>query len=189
MTKQIQFHEKKREREWRRTKGEKTFSHVKNEAADWRNGFVSSTFFACDAKQMTWKLLHYCHMCENEGISAQPLLRCVVVGCARFCKSHMGNVYYFALNRSRYCVAVHSSPKKGKKGLRLILNSFGKETSFHGKSTWKHSSRKTVVKSFGSFNLVLTCVQIQHKSISVIPALILLEHWTSVFPAPLHSEG
>ena len=106
-----------------------------------------------------------------------------------FVKSYGKCVLVCALNRSRYCVAVHSSRKKGKKGLRLILNSFGKETSFHGKSTWKHSSRKTVVKSFGSFNLVLTCVQIQHKSISVIPALILLEHWTSVFPALLHSEG
>ena len=87
-------------------------------------------FFACDAKQMTWKLLHYCHMCENEGISAQPLLRCVVVGCARFCKSHMGNVYYFALNRSRYCVAVHSSPKKGKKGVKVNFEFFWKRNVF-----------------------------------------------------------
>ena len=167
----------------------KTFSHVKNEAADWRNGFVSSTFFCLwretnDLKVTSllshvWKWRNFC----------TTLALCGAVGWARFCKSHMGNVYYFALNRSRYCVAVHTSRKKGKKGLRLILNSFGKETSFHGKSTWKHSSRKTVVKSFGSFNLVLTCVQIQHKSISVIPALILLEHWTSVFPALLHSEG
>ena len=187
MTKQIQFQEKKRVRERRRRKGEKNVFPCEKWSCRLKEWVCFIYFFfACDAKQMTWKLLHYCHMCENEGISAQPL-HCMV-GWARFCKSHMGNVYCFALNRSCYCVAAHTSRKKGKKGLRLILNSFGKETSFHGKSTWKHSSRKTVVKSFGSFNLVLTCVQIQHKSISVIPALILLEHWTSVFPT-LHSEG
>ena len=92
----------------------KNVSHVKNEAADWRNGFVSSTFFCLWRETNDLKVTSLLsHVWKRRNFCTQPL-RCVV-GRATFCKSHMGNVYYFALNRSRYCVAVHKYFTKERK--------------------------------------------------------------------------
>ena len=98
----------------------KTFSHVKNEAADWRNGFVSSTFFCL------WR--------ETNDLKVTSLLSHVWKW-RNFCTTLAAlcgavNVYYFALNRSRYCVAVHSSVKKGKKRVKVNFEFFWKRNVF-----------------------------------------------------------